>query len=556
MAQVAKKILVTCALPYANGSIHLGHMLEHIQADIWVRYNRMRGNEVYFICADDAHGTPIMLKAKQFRIKPEEMIAKISQEHKQDFANFNISHDNYHSTHSSETRELSNLIYSRLANNGLIKKRSIAHLYDPEQGMFLPDRFVKGACPRCKTVNQFGDNCEACGATYSPTELIAPKSMISGATPTMRHSEHFFFDLPRFSSMLQAWIRSGTLQIEVANKAQEWFSSGLQEWDISRDAPYFGFEIPNAPGKYFYVWLDAPIGYMGSFKNFCDKRCDLDFDEFWCKNTTTELYHFIGKDIVYFHSLFWPAMLEGSHFRKPTSLFVHGYVTVNGLKMSKSRGTFIKARTYLRYLDSDCLRYYYATKLSSRIHDIDLNLEDFVQRVNTDIVNKVVNIASRNASFINNFFGGQLADNLLDPELYHTFIDAAGPIGDAYVDREFRHVIRKIMALADLANEYVNTQAPWIVAKKEGNDIKLQAICSMGINLFRVLMIYLKPVLPILASRSEIFLNTKLCWATLKHPLLTHKIKVFKVLFKRIDVNDVNNIVKDSKKDENSTLVI
>jgi methionyl-tRNA synthetase len=549
MAQVAKKLLVTCALPYANGSIHLGHMLEHIQADIWVRFQRMRGNEVHFICADDAHGTPIMLKAQQLGIAPEQMIAEMSQEHQQDFAGFDISYDNYHSTHSDENRELSSLIYTRLKENGFIKNRTISQLYDPEKGMFLPDRFVKGTCPKCKSPDQYGDNCEVCGATYSPTELIDPKSAVSGATPEMRDSEHFFFDLPSFSAMLQAWTRSGALQEQVANKMQEWFESGLQQWDISRDAPYFGFEIPDAPGKYFYVWLDAPIGYMGSFKNLCDKRGDLDFDEFWKKDSEAELYHFIGKDIVYFHSLFWPAMLEGSGFRKPTNLFVHGYVTVNGAKMSKSRGTFIKADTYLKHLDADCLRYYYAAKLSSRIDDIDLNLEDFVQRVNADIVNKVVNLASRNAGFINKRFDGKLADTLADEALYATFTAAAESIAEAYAAREFSKAIREIMALADLANRYVDEQAPWVVAKQEGRDADLQAICSMGINLFRVLMTYLKPVLPALTLRAEAFLNTPLIWEGIASPLLGHQVMPFKALFSRIDLDKVQNMVDASKED-------
>jgi methionyl-tRNA synthetase len=549
MAQVAKKILVTCALPYANGSIHLGHMLEHIQADVWVRYQRMRGNEVHFICADDAHGTPIMLKAQQLGIEPEQMIAEMSQEHQKDFAGFGISYDNYHSTHSDENRELSSLIYGRLKENGFIKNRIISQLYDPEKGMFLPDRFVKGTCPKCKSPDQYGDNCEVCGATYSPTELIEPKSVVSGATPVMRDSEHFFFDLPEFSAMLQAWTRSGALQEQVANKMQEWFESGLQQWDISRDSPYFGFEIPDAPGKYFYVWLDAPIGYMGSFKNLCDRRPDLSFDEFWKKDATTELYHFIGKDIVYFHSLFWPAMLEGSDFRKPSNLFVHGYVTVNGAKMSKSRGTFIKASTYLNHLDADCLRYYYAAKLSSRIDDIDLNLEDFVQRVNADIVNKVVNLASRNAGFLTKRFDGQLADKLADEALYKTFTDAAVSIAEAYASRESGRAIREIMALADLANRYVDEQAPWVVAKQEGRDADLQAICSMGINLFRVLMTYLKPVLPALTERSEAFLNTELTWDAIAQPLLSHKVTPFKALFSRIELDKVAAMVDASKED-------
>ncbi|MCG8706911.1 methionine--tRNA ligase [Brenneria sp. 4F2] len=549
MTQVAKKILVTCALPYANGSIHLGHMLEHIQADIWVRYQRMRGNQVYFICADDAHGTPIMLKAQQMGIAPEQMIAAMSQEHQQDFAGFNISYDNYHSTHSEENRELSALIYTRLKEDGFIKNRTISQLYDPEKGMFLPDRFVKGTCPKCKAPDQYGDNCEVCGATYSPTDLIDPKSAVSGATPVMRESEHFFFDLPAFSDMLQAWTRSGALQEQVANKMQEWFDAGLQQWDISRDAPYFGFEVPDAPGKYFYVWLDAPIGYMGSFKNLCDKQGDLSFDEFWRKDSAADLYHFIGKDIVYFHSLFWPAMLEGSNFRKPTNLFVHGYVTVNGAKMSKSRGTFIKAGTYLQHLDADCLRYYYAAKLSSRIDDIDLNLEDFVQRVNTDIVNKLVNLASRNAGFISKRFAGKLADKLADEALYKTFTDAAQSIAEAYSNRESGKAIREIMALADLANRYVDEQAPWVVAKEEGRDADLQAICSMGINLFRVLMTYLKPVLPSLSQRAEVFLNQELSWDEIATPLVNHQLNAFKALFNRIDLDKVNAMVNASKED-------
>ncbi|WP_140919260.1 methionine--tRNA ligase [Limnobaculum xujianqingii] len=549
MAQVAKKILVTCALPYANGSIHLGHILEHIQADIWVRYQRMRGHQVNFICADDAHGTPIMLKAQQLGVTPESMIDEMSREHQKDFAGFSISYDNYHSTHSEENRELSELIYGRLKSNGFIKNRTISQLYDPEKSMFLPDRFVKGTCPRCKAPDQYGDNCEVCGATYSPTELINPRSVVSGATPEMRETEHFFFDLPAFQEMLQAWTRSGALQEQVANKMQEWFDTGLQQWDITRDAPYFGFEIPDAPGKYFYVWLDAPIGYMGSFKNLCNKRDDLSFDEYWREGSDAELYHFIGKDIVYFHSLFWPAMLEGSQFRKPSNLFVHGYVTVNGAKMSKSRGTFIQASTYLKHLDPDCLRYYYAAKLSSRIDDIDLNLEDFVQRVNADIVNKVVNLASRNAGFINKRFDGQLSTKLADSELYQTFIQSAKTIAEYYDQREFNKAIREIMALADIANRYVDEQAPWVVAKEEGRDEDLQLICSMGINMFRVLMTYLKPVLPSLTERAEAFLNKELHWDEIEQPLLGHKVNGFKALFNRIDSDKVDAMVESSKAD-------
>ena len=542
-----RKILVTCALPYANGSIHLGHMLEHIQADVWVRYQRMRGNEIYFICADDAHGTPIMLKAQQLGITPEQMIDTVKAEHQRDFSGFNISFDNYHSTHSPENREISEQIYKRLKANGYIKTKVISQLFDPEKQMFLPDRFVKGTCPRCKAPDQYGDNCEVCGATYNPIDLINPQSVVSGATPIMKDSEHFFFDLPAFSDMLQQWIRSGTLQDQVANKMQEWFAAGLQPWDISRDAPYFGFEIPDAPGKYFYVWLDAPIGYMGSFLNYCNKNNKAIFDEFWNKNSQTELYHFIGKDIVYFHSLFWSAMLEGSDHRKPSNIFVHGYVTVDGAKMSKSRGTFIQASTYLKHLDPDCLRYYYAAKLSPHIDDIDLNLEDFVQRVNSDLVNKVVNIASRSAGFINKRFDGKLSAQVSEPELYTQFVEKAQIIADYFEQRESSKAIREIMALADEANRYIDEKAPWVVAKQEGQDQALHDICSMGIHLFRILMTYLKPIVPSLAKRTEEFLNSKLEWHTIDNALINHTINRFKALFNRIDMDKITAMIEDSK---------
>ncbi|MDO6705771.1 methionine--tRNA ligase [Photobacterium sp. 1_MG-2023] len=549
MAANPRKILVTCALPYANGSIHLGHMLEHIQADIWVRYQRLRGNEVHFICADDAHGTPIMLKAQQMGMEPEQMIAEVSKEHQADFAGFDISFDNYHSTHSEENRELSAFIYTELKKNGFITSRTISQLFDPEKEMFLPDRFVKGTCPKCKAEDQYGDNCDNCGETYSPTDLIHPKSAVSGATPIMKDSVHFFFDLPQFETMLQSWTKSGALQEETANKMQEWFDGGLQQWDISRDAPYFGFEIPGETGKYFYVWLDAPIGYMGSFKNLCDKRDDLNFDEFWQKDSQTELYHFIGKDIVYFHSLFWPAMLEGAGLRKPSNVFVHGYVTVNGAKMSKSKGTFVKASTYLDHLDPECLRYYYAAKLNSRIDDLDLNLEDFSQRVNSDVVNKIVNLASRNAGFITKRFDGKLADTFAEPALYQEFVAAADRIADLYESREFGRAIREITALADKANQYVDEKAPWIVAKEEGKDAELQAICSVGLNLFRVLMTYLKPVMPKLAERVEAFLNETLTWEGIAQPLTGHEISKFKALFNRIDGKHIEAMVEASKED-------
>lgn len=543
-------MLVTCALPYANGSIHLGHMLEHIQADIWVRYQRMRGHQVHFVCADDAHGTPIMLKAQQLGITPEAMIAAVSEEHQTDFAGFNISFDNYHSTHSDENRALAEQIYGRLKDGDFIKGRTITQLFDPEKSMFLPDRFVKGTCPKCKSPEQYGDNCDACGATYSPTELIDPKSAVSGATPVMKDSEHFFFDLPQFETWLAGWVRgSGAIQEEMANKMQEWFESGLQQWDITRDAPYFGFEIPGAPGKYFYVWLDAPIGYMASFKNLCNKRGDIDFDSYWKKDSTAELYHFIGKDIAYFHCLFWPAMLEGAGFRQPTKVNVHGYVTVNGAKMSKSKGTFIKASTYLKHLDPECLRYYYAAKLNSRIDDLDLNLEDFVSRVNADVVNKLVNLASRNAGFITKRFDGKLADSCSEPELYAEFASASTSIAEAYEAREFSRAIREIMALADKANRYVDDKAPWVLAKQEGADAQLQDVCSVGINLFRVLMAYLKPVMPLLAERAEAFLNETLSWEGVAQPLTNHQLAPFKALFARIEPAKIEAMIEASKED-------
>ncbi len=543
-------MLVTCALPYANGSIHLGHMLEHIQADIWVRYQRMRGHQVHFICADDAHGTPIMLKAQQMGITPEEMIAAVSKEHQTDFAGFNISFDNYHSTHSDENRELAELIYGRLKDGGFIKGRTITQLFDPEKSMFLPDRFVKGTCPKCKSPEQYGDNCDSCGATYSPTELIDPKSAVSGATPVMKDSEHFFFDLPQFETWLAGWVRgSGAIQEEMANKMQEWFESGLQQWDITRDAPYFGFEIPGAPGKYFYVWLDAPIGYMASFKNLCNKRGDIDFDSYWKADSEAELYHFIGKDIAYFHCLFWPSMLEGAGFRKPTKVNVHGYVTVNGAKMSKSKGTFIKASTYLNHLDPECLRYYYAAKLNSRIDDLDLNLDDFVARVNADVVNKLVNLASRNAGFIAKRFDGKLAATCAEPELYAEFANASASISEAYEAREFSRAIREIMALADKANRYVDEKAPWVLAKQEGADAELQAVCSVGINLFRVLMAYLKPVMPLLAERAEAFLGETLSWDGVAQPLTNHQLTPFKALFSRIEPAKIEAMIEASKED-------
>lgn len=542
---MTKIFLVTCALPYANGPIHVGHLLEHIQADIWVRYQRMIGHQVFFICADDAHGTAIMLKAQQQGIEPEQMINSIGIEHQKDLAGFNISYDNYYSTHTKENYQFSILIYNILEKKGFIKKKVINQLYDPKKRMFLPDRFVTGNCPRCYSPDQYGDNCEICGSIYSPINLINAKSVLTGVTPIWRNSEQLFFELPLFTNMLKEWISSGSLPEPVANKLQEWFKIGLQPWNISRDAPYFGFNIPGTKNKYFYVWLDAPIGYISSFKNLCNKRSDICFEDFWNNDSKVELCHFIGKDIIYFHSLFWPAILEASGFRKPNHLFIHGYLKVNGKKMSKSRGNFIKASTWLKYLDADSLRYYYASKLSSNIEDIDLNLQDFAQRVNADIINKVVNLASRTASFINKIFGGCLAFRLKDPNLYEFFIKSADKIGDTFSKRDFKIAISNIMALADIANRYINEQKPWIVAKNPEHYTELQEICTMGINLFRVLMIYLKPVVPTLSERAENFLNHKLEWNSKAKPLLGHHITSFKKLYhSRIQSDSINSLLK------------
>ncbi|WP_037458809.1 methionine--tRNA ligase [Shewanella sp. HN-41] len=552
MATSQRKILVTSALPYANGPIHLGHMLEYIQTDIWSRYQKLRGHECHYICADDAHGTPIMLKAQQLGMAPEEMIAQVNKEHQQDFADFNIAFDNYHSTHSDENRVLASDIYLKLRANGYIKSKSISQLFDPEKSMFLPDRFVKGTCPKCKSPDQYGDNCDACGATYSPTELINPKSAVSGATPVMKDTEHFFFDLPAFEGMLKEWTRSGALQTEMANKLDEWFEQGLQQWDITRDAPYFGFEIPDAPGKYFYVWLDAPIGYMGSFKNLCDKRPELSFDEFWAKDSKAEVYHFIGKDIVYFHSLFWPAMLHGSGYRQPNSVYAHGYVTVNGAKMSKSKGTFIKARTYLDHLDPEYLRYYYAAKLSSRIDDLDLNLEDFAQRVNSDLVGKLVNLASRTAGFITKRFEGKLA-KIADTTLTDAFLAKQEQIAEFYETREYGKAMREIMALADIANGFVADAAPWQMVKHDDQQEAAHQVCSNALNLFRILVTYLKPVLPRLAQDVEAFFQQTLTWDALSQDMAGHEIAPFKAMMQRVELDKVNAMVADSKENLQAT---
>ncbi len=493
-----------------------------------------------------------MLKAQELGITPEEMINTVRDEHIADFNDFQISFDNYHSTHSDENKAFATEIYNRLHAKGYIKTRTISQLYDPEKGMFLPDRFVKGTCPKCQSEDQNGDSCDNCGATYSPTEVLNPRSVVSGATPILKDSEHYFFDLPAFEQMLKDWTCSGALQEEMANKLAEWFDQGLRQWDISRDAPYFGFEIPNASGKFFYVWLDAPIGYMGSFKNLCNKNANIDFDSFWNEDSTAELYHFIGKDIIYFHSLFWPAMLEGAGYRKPTSVYAHGFVTVNGAKMSKSKGTFIKGRTYLEHLNPEYLRYYYAAKLTNRIDDLDLNLEDFALRVNSDLVGKVVNIASRCASFITKRFDGMLSANIDNQALANEVMNAGDSIAVYYESRDFGRGMREIMALADKVNEYIAVKEPWQLVKDESKQQEVQDICSLGINMFRILMIYLKPVLPVLADSTAAFLNDELVWEGHKTLLTNHKINKFKALLQRVDMDKVNAMTEASK--ENLTV--
>jgi len=549
MTNAKRKILVTSALPYANGSIHIGHLVEYIQTDIWVRFQKMRGLQCTYVCADDAHGTPIMLRAQSEGITPEELVARIHKEHQADFADFDVAFDNYYTTHSNENRELAETIYTRLKQNGHISSRVITQLYDPDKEMFLPDRFVKGTCPKCKSEDQYGDNCEVCGSTYSPTELINPKSAVSGATPIEKESEHFFFKLPDFEDMLKTWLHAGHLQEEVANKLDEWFEIGLQEWDISRDSPYFGFEIPDSPGKYFYVWLDAPMGYFASFKNLCDRRDDLDFDEYLKSDSTTELYHFIGKDIIRFHALFWPAVLAGSGFRTPTAVYAHGFLTINGQKMSKSRGTFINARNYLDHLNPEYLRYYFAAKLTSRIDDLDLNLEDFTFRVNADLVGKVVNIASRCAGFVSKRFDNTLAKQAAQGDLYQSFVDAGKNIIDLYEAREFSHAMREIMALADKANQFIDENKPWVLAKEEGKDQEVLDVCSTGLNLFKVLIAYLKPVLPVMANSVESFLNIEpLNWDNYQVPLIDHKINKFKPLMTRVEQEKIDAMLHDAAK--------
>lgn len=543
----SRKILVTAALPYANGPIHLGHMLEYVQTDIWTRFQRMRGHDTTWVWADDAHGTPIMLSAQKAGIEPQQLIDEMKQEHEKDFVDFELSFDNFHTTHSDENRHFAELIYSRLKEGGHITTREIEQLYDPEAEMFLPDRFVRGTCPKCHTEDQDSDACENCSTTYDATELINPRSVVTGATPVKKLSEQYFFKLGNFEAMLREWTTGEQLQPEISNKLKEWFDGGLMDWDISRNKPYWGFEIPDAPGKYFYVWLDAPIGYMASHKHLLGDNT-AEFDNYWQAGSTTELIHFIGKDIAYFHTLFWPAVLEGAGFRKPSQVHCHGFLTVNGQKMSKSRGTFIKARTYLEHLSPEYLRYYFAAKLNAKVEDIDLNLEDFVARVNSDLVGKVVNIASRCAGFITSRFDSTLADSLPQTTLFEESAAAGDAIAQAYESREYSKAIREIIAQADKANQYIAEHAPWTLIKTPGSEQQVHEICTLGINLFRNLIIYLKPVLPEIAAQTEAFLKHEpLQWQDSKAPLLGHGIEKFKPLIKRIESDTIEAMVNASK---------
>jgi methionyl-tRNA synthetase len=548
MSETPRKILVTSALPYVNGPPHMGHMVEYIQTDIWVRFQKLRGHNCIYVCASDAHGTPIMIKARELGVTPEELTEKISKEFVSAFQDFGVDMDNYHTTHSPENEALTVEMFEKLRDAGHIYTKTIEQAYDEKEGMFLPDRFVKGTCPFCKTPDQYGDACENCSKTYTPAELIDPVSVISGTTPVKRKSEHYFFKLGEYDERLRAWMKASSLDKNAVAKLEEWFEAGLQDWDISRDAPYFGFRIPGTDDKYFYVWLDAPVGYPASFRNLCDRRDDLDFDEYWRPGHDTEVYHFIGKDIMYFHMLFWPAVLEGSGFRTPTSVYAHGFLTVNGLKMSKSRGTFIKARTYLDNLDPSYLRYYYAAKLGPTIEDIDLNLDDFIARVNSDLVGKLVNIASRCAGFVNKRFDGKLSASLADEELFAEITSSAEAIGAHYDQREFSKAMRLVMALADKANRYIDDRKPWVMIKDDSQLDEVQSVCTLGLNMFRSLMIYLSPVIPAVAEGAREFLGEKEWhWEDAGQPLLNSTINKFKPLLTRVEPDQVQRMIEQSK---------
>ncbi len=548
MPREPRQILVSNALPYANGSIHMGHLVEYLQGDIWVRFQKLRGHKCTYVCASDVHGTPIMLKARELGVSPEELTERVTAEFLKDFSAFDIEFDNYYTTHSPENEALVIEMFETLSATGDIYTKTIEQAYDEKEGMFLPDRFVRGICPRCKSEDQYGDACEVCGATYAPGDLIDPVSVLSGTTPIKRESEHYFFKLSEYEERLRTWIGHAALEKNIVSKLDEWFGDGLRDWDISRDTPYFGFRIPGTDDKYFYVWLDAPVGYAASFKNLCERRDDLDFDDYWRPGKDTELYHFIGKDIMYFHTLFWPAVLQGSGFRTPTSVFAHGFLTVNGKKMSKSRGTFINARTYLDNLDPSCLRYYYAAKLGPTIEDIDLNLDDFTARVNSDLVGKLVNIASRCAGFIYKRFDAKLADALPDTTLFATIADASETIAQHFERREYSKAMRLIMSLADSANRYIDDNKPWRMIKDEKQLDDVQAVCTQGLNMFRSLMIYLTPVIPAVAEDARAFLDEETwSWDSASQPLLGTTINKFKPLLTRVEPEQVDKMVEQSR---------
>ncbi|MYC25701.1 MAG: methionine--tRNA ligase [Gammaproteobacteria bacterium] len=542
-----RRILVTAALPYSNGAIHLGHLLEHIQTDIWVRFQKLRGNECYFICAEDTHGTATMIGAEEAGVTPEVWVEELRQQHIEDFDAFAIGHDNYYTTHSPENEHFAREIYTKLKANDAIYTATVEQLYDPTKALFLADRYVRGTCPRCGAEDQPGDNCDNCGATYAATELKNPRSAHTNATPVLRSSTHYFFNLPKFEDFLRSWTESGTVRPEITNKLKEWLDGGMKAWDISRDAPYFGFRIPDTDDKYFYVWLDAPMGYMASFQNWCD-RAGINFDDFWNKDSQAEVHHFIGKDIVNFHALFWPAVLHCAGYRTPTSVRVHGMITVNGEKMSKSRGTFINASTFREVLDPDTLRYYYGARLNASMADIDVSFEDFVSRVNSDLIGKFVNIPSRCANFLQRHFDSILSTELVLPELYEEFAAKQQLIEDLYEEGETSKVVREVMTLADRANQYIANNPPWELAKTSGREQEVQAVCTMAINLFRTLCVYLKPIIPGLVSRSEQYLNVgELKWIDAKQPLLGHQLTPFKRLMSRIDIKQIDKIINASR---------
>ena len=539
-----RNILVTSALPYANTPLHLGHIFEHTQTDIWVRYQKLVGNKCTYVCADDAHGTPIMLKAEELEVKPEQLIARIYESHIKTFNSYNIKHDNYHTTHSEENRILSERIFNELNEKGLIEVKTIEQLYDTSRNMFLSDRYVKGTCPKCLAEDQYGDNCEVCSATYEATELIDPVSVLSKTKPVIQESDHLFFKLSALKVEIQNWLESSKIQSPVKNKLSEWLEEDLRDWDISRDSPYFGFKIPGYEDKYFYVWLDAPIGYLASHINYLEKQNSEEFEQFWNPNSNSEIYHFIGKDIMYFHTLFFPVMLSNAGFKMPSGVFVHGFVMLDGEKMSKSRGNFISADDFVTVLDPEYLRYYFASKLSTGVDDIDLNLEDLKQKVNSDLVNKLVNIASRSANFLNKHFNNNLSKELDNADLVSDFIDQSKIISKHYENLELNKAMKEIMTLADKANQYIDKMEPWILIKDEKNIELVQKVCSTALNLFRILMIMIEPVTPKLSNESFTFLNEEPSWKDIENPLSDHQINTFKPLLTRIEDEHINQLME------------